>query len=143
MTIKSDIPQIYALRERVEKKYGKKLSVHSDFVELTALIEMELRQHISETTLERVRNCSTRTYDNVSLRTLDVLSQYASDMNWDSFCKMLKKENKSESEAFNAEIIFSCSQFILGEELQMKLADERIYIVGRDHGLTTLKLSSE
>ena len=184
MTIKSDIPQIYALRERVEEKFGKKLKVHSDFVELTSLIEMELRQHISETTLERVWNYSTRAYENVSLRTLNVLSQYASKMTWDSFCEMLRKEKKIESEVFNAEIIttkdlnvgdivrfgwlpdricearylgddrfvaehcenstikdgdtFSCSQFILGKELQMNLPDTNIYIVGREHGLTTL-----
>ncbi len=105
MTIKSDIPQIYALRERVEEKLGKKLKVHSDFVELTSLIEMELRQHISETTLERVWNYSTRAYDSVSVRTLNVLSQYASKMNWDSFCEMLRKEKKIESEVFKAEII--------------------------------------
>lgn len=184
MTIKSDIPQIYALRERVEKKLGKKLNVHSDFVELTSLIEMELRQYISETTLKRVWNYSTRAYDSVSLRTLNVLSQFASKMNWDSFCEMLRKEKKIESEVFNAEIIttkdlnvgdivrfgwlpdricearylgddkfvaehcenstikdgdtFSCSQFILGKELQMNLPDSKIYIVGREHGLTTL-----
>lgn len=184
MTIKSDIPQIYALRERVEEKFGKKLKVHSDFVELTSLIEMELRQHISETTLERVWNYSTRAYDSVSVRTLNVLSQYASKMTWDSFCEMLRKEKKIESEVFNAEIIttkdlnvgdivrfgwlpdricearylgddrfvaehcenstikdsdtFSCSQFILGKELQMNLPDTNIYIVGREHGLTTL-----
>ena len=107
MTIKSDIPQIYALRERVENKFGKKLKVHSDFVELTSLIEMELRQHISETTLERVWNYSTRGYDSVSVRTLNVLSQFVSNMNWDSFCEMLRKENKIESEVFNAEIIMT------------------------------------
>ena len=39
MTIKSDIPQICALRERIENKLGKTLNTHSDFVELTSLIE--------------------------------------------------------------------------------------------------------
>lgn len=28
-------------------------------------------------------------------------------MNWDSFCEMLRKENKIESEVFNAEIIMT------------------------------------
>ena len=112
------------------------------------------------------------------------MSQYASKMNWDSFCEMLRKEKKIESEVFNTEIIktkdlnvgdivrlgwlpdricearylgndrfiaeycenstikagetFVCSQFILGKELQMNLPDTNIYIVGREHGLTTL-----
>ena len=95
MTIKSDIPQICALRERIEKKIGKTLNTHSDFIELTSLIELELRQHISESTLERVWNYSTRGYDNVSLRTLNVLSNFAIGKNWNSFCDLLKKENKT------------------------------------------------
>ena len=204
MAIKSDIPQIHALRERVENKFGKTLYVHADFVELMTVIEMELRQHISETTLERVWSYSTRGYDNVSVRTLNVLAKYACNVNWDNFCEMLRKENKIESEVFNTEMIFSkdlnigdrirfgwlpdricearylgddkfvaehcenstikegdtfvCSQFVLGKELQMnkfcqqtnvgtslhgvsscgKDIKSKVYIVGREHGLTTL-----
>lgn len=192
MTIKSDIPQICALRERVENKIGKSLNTHSDFVELTSLIELELRQHISESTLERVWNYSTRGYDNVSLRTLNVLSTFAIGNNWNSFCDLLKKENKIESEVFNLEVIstedlnigdkirigwmpnrlciisylgenrfiaeqcenstmkkggtFVCHQFILGKELVMSDFRQnsndngKIYIVGKEHGITTLNL---
>ena len=192
MTIKSDIPQICALRERVEMKFGKSLNTHSDFVELTSLIELELRQHISETTLERVWNYSTRGYDNVSLRTLNVLSNYAIGQNWNVFCNLLMVENKIESEVFNLEIIesndleiadkvrigwmpnricivrylgdnrfiaehcenstmkegdtFTCHQFILGKELVMSDFRQnsndngKIYVVGKEHGITTLNL---
>ena len=192
MTIKSDIPQICALRERIEKKIGKTLNTHSDFIELTSLIELELRQHISESTLERVWNYSTRGYDNVSLRTLNVLSNFAIGKNWNSFCELLKKENKIESEVFNLEVIstedlkvgdkirigwmpnrlciisylgdnrfiaeecenstmkkgdtFVCYQFILGKELVMSDFRQnpndngKIYIVGKEHGITTLNL---
>ena len=188
MTIKSDIPQICALRERIEKKIGKTLNTHSDFIELTSLIELELRQHISESTLERIWNYSTRGYDNVSLRTLNVLSNFAIGDNWNSFCDLLKKENKIESEVFNLEVIstedlkvgdkirigwmpnrlciisylgdnrfiaeqcenstmkkgdtFVCHQFILGKELVMSdfRQESKIYIVGKEHGITTLNL---
>lgn len=192
MSIKSDNPQIHALRERVENKFGKTLYVHSDFIDLMNDIEMELRLHISETTLERVWSYSTRGYDNVSFRTLDVLSRYACNVNWENFCELLKKENKKESEVFDAEMILSkdlnvgdrisfswipdrycearylgddkfiaehcenstmqegdtfvCSQFILGKELQMKLTtvnsqqtSSKVYIVGKKHGLTSLR----
>ncbi len=188
MTIKSDIPQICALRERIEKKIGKPLNTHSDFVELTSLIELELRQHISESTLERVWNYSTRGYATVSLRTLNVLSNFATENNWNSFCDLLNKENNIESQVFNLEVIatedlcvgdririgwlpnrlciirylgenrfiaeecenstmkkgdtFVCHQFILGKELVMSdfRHESKIYIVGKEHGITTLNL---
>ena len=192
MTIKSDIPQIAALRERVEKKMGKSLNTHSDFIELTSLIELELRQHISESTLERVWNYSTRGYDGVSLRTLNVLCNFAMECNWNAFCDLLIKENNIESEVFNLEVIstqdlnigdkvrigwlpnricvvrylgdnnfvaehcenstmkegdtFVCHQFILGKELVMSDFRQspndpgKVYIVGKEHGITTLNI---
>lgn len=194
MTIKSDIPQIAALRERVEKKMEKSLNTHSDFIELTSLIELELRQHISESTLERVWNYSTRGYATVSLRTLNVLSNYATACNWNSFCDLLKTENNIESEVFDLEVIstqdlnigdkvrigwmpnrlciirylgdnrfvaeqcenstmkegdtFVCHQFILGKELVMsdfcqnQTEKGKVYIVGKEHGITTLNLET-
>lgn len=107
MSIKSNIPQIVALRQRVEERFGKQLSIHADFVELVSAIETDLRQHISESTLERVWGYSTRGYDNVSLRTLDVLSQYAVGCDWQSYCLCLEQESGCESELFNAPIILS------------------------------------
>ena len=59
MSIRRHIPQISALRKRVEKRYGKKLAVHADFLDLAAEIGMMLRLHISESTLERVWGYST------------------------------------------------------------------------------------
>ena len=128
MTIKSDIPQIAALRERVEKRFGKALSTHSDFIELTSLIELELRQHISESTLERVWSYSTRGYDSVSLRTLNVLSNYAIGKDWMSFCNLLIKENKIESEVFNLESI-STEDLNIGDKIRIGWMPNRICIV--------------
>lgn len=127
MTIKSDIPQIYALREHVEKKLGKALNIHADFVELVTLIELELRQHISESTLERVWNYSTRGYDCVSLRTLNVLSQYAVGSDWKSFCSLLKIENNIESEVFNLETI-STEDLNIDDRIRFGWLPDRICI---------------
>ena len=76
MGIENNIPQIAALRQRVEQRFGNPLDVHSDFLQLVAEIEKELREHISESTLERVWGYSTRGYNSVSLRTLNVLAKY-------------------------------------------------------------------
>lgn len=105
MSIKRDIPQITALRHRVEERFGKTLAVHSDFLALVAEIEMVQRQHISESTLERIWGYSTRGYETVSLRSLDVLAHYALGEDWNKFCQRLQTEAGDESELFNVERI--------------------------------------
>lgn len=125
MVIRSDNPQIHALRERVECKFGKTLYVHSDFIDLMNDIEIELRLHISETTLERVWCYSTRGYDNVSLRTLDVLSKYVCNENWEKFCELLKKENKKESDILISEII-SVKDLNEGDRIRFGWVPDRI-----------------
>ena len=123
MAIKSNIPQIAALRNRVEERFGKPLSVHADFVALVAVIEMEQRQHISETTLERVWGYSTRGYDTVSLRTLDVLSKYGAGSSWVEFCASLEAE--CESAMFNVEKV-TTADLAVGDRLRIGWLPNRI-----------------
>jgi len=128
MSIRSDIPQIVVLRERVERRFGKRLAVHADFLALVAEVEMVLRQHISESTLERVWGYSTRGYNTVSLRTLDVLSRYAEGCDWQEFCEKLASENGCESELFNAEHIHS-HDLAVGDRLQIGWLPDRLCTV--------------
>lgn len=128
MSIRSDIPQIAALREQVESRFGKRLSVHADFMALVAEIEMVQRQHISETTLERVWGYSTRGYDRVSLRTLDVLSLYAQGVDWQQFCASLPQKWGQESEIYNVEQILS-SQLTEGDRLEIGWLPDRLCVV--------------
>lgn len=128
MGVKRDIPQIVALRERVESRFGKKLSVHADFLALVAVIEMEQRQHISESTLERVWGYSTRGYDTISQHTLDVLSQYAAGCYWEAFCQLLHSESACESELFNVEHI-STNELSVGDRLQIGWLPDRLCTV--------------
>ena len=123
MAIKSDIPQIAALRHRVEERFGKPLAIHADFLALVAVIEMEQRQHISESTLERVWGYSTRGYDTISLRTLDVLSQYGAGCLWDKFCKQLEME--CESELFNIERV-ATYDLTIGDRLRIGWLPDRV-----------------
>lgn len=128
MSIRSDIPQIVILRQRVERRFGKRLAVHADFLALVAEVEMVLRQHISESTLERVWGYSTRGYDTVSLRTLDVLSRYAEGGDWREFCEKLASGNGCESELFNAEHIHS-RDLAIGDRLQIGWLPDRLCTV--------------
>ena len=125
MNIQREIPQIIALRERVESRFGKKLSVHTDFLALVAVIEMEQRQHISESTLERVWGYSTRGYDTISLHTLDVLAQYAAGCYWDDFCRLLHTEDACESEFFDIELL-SSSDLSVGDRLLIGWLPDRL-----------------
>lgn len=123
MAVKSIIPQIATLRHRVEERFGKPLSVHSDFLALVAVIEMEQRQHISETTLERVWGYSTRGYSTISLRTLDVLSMYGAGCLWAKFCESL--EQHCDSLLFNVECIIS-ADLAIGSRIRIGWLPDRI-----------------
>lgn len=125
MGIKRNIPQISALRQRVEQCFGRKLAVHADFQALTAAIETALRLHISETTLERVWGYSTRGYDTVSLHTLNVLTAYAEGCGWEDFCKALQEGTNCESDYFNTEHIDS-RELTDGDRLQIGWLPDRI-----------------
>ena len=125
MSIQSNLPQIVALRQKVEARFGKPLSVHADFIALADQIEKKLHEHISESTLERVWGYSTRGYDSVSLRTLDVLSLYATDGFWVEFCEHLRQEAGTESELFDAEVI-NVSELSEGQELLIGWLPNRV-----------------
>lgn len=125
MAVKSNIPQITALRRRVEERFGKPLLVHADFLALVAVIEMELRQHISESTLERVWGYSTRGYQSISVHTLDVLSQYAQGCYWVDFCRQLSDKSGCESDFFNAEHI-STNELAVGARLLIGWLPDRL-----------------
>ena len=195
MSIDRKIPQIKELCHLVEKQFGKTMEVHTDFVKLVKQIELQQREHISETTLERVWGYSTRGYDSVSLRTLNVLAVYAGYNGWQTFCQYLQSTNSCDSELFDFEYIsvddlkpgdrlkigwqpnrlctieylgehkflaieclnskmkpgdsFTCAQFALGKVLYLynftvkgEAPSTMSYIVGMNHGLTTLELLS-
>ncbi len=128
MSIERENPQIVALRRCVEARFGKQLNIHADFVALVAHIEETLKEHISESTLERVWGYSTRGYATVSLRTLDVLSNYAEGCGWHDFCQQLHENASCESLLFDVEHIIS-SELKVGTLVKIGWLPDRICIV--------------
>jgi hypothetical protein len=128
MSIERENPQITLLRERVERRFGKPLAVHADFLDLVAEIEASLREHISESTIERVWGYSTRGYNTISLRTLDVLCNYAEGCNWQTFCQHLHNNSPIESLLFDAEQILS-NELSVGAKIKIGWLPDRICIV--------------
>lgn len=127
MNIKTDIPQIALLKKAVEDAIDFPLSTHGDFLRLSAGIEFTLREHISESTIERLWGYSTRGYETVSMRTLNILARFIGYHSWNEFCSLHNK-NASESEMFSDEAI-SSDILRIGDRLRIGWAPDRICII--------------
>lgn len=124
MYYKTDIPQIAALRSKVEETAGFRMTTHSDFLMLVMKIEQQLREHISEITLERLWNYSTRKSETTTERSLNVLAQYIGCNDWADFCECLRRENKIESGFFHAESVLT-KDLITGTHLRLSWQPDR------------------
>lgn len=126
MSVKANIPEITALKGRVEEVFGASLQTHNSFIALADAIDRALREHVSESTLERLWGYSTRSAEAISLRTLDVLSRYCGFASWKAF----KQENKGavESEEFTRGGI-SAQDLQPGERLRLGWLPDRMITV--------------
>ena len=72
MSVSVNIPEITVLRSRVEEKYGKMLETHNGFIALVSDIEAKVREHVSESTLERMWGYSTREADDIFIVIIEI-----------------------------------------------------------------------
>ncbi len=128
MSVSVNIPEISALRSKVESVFGQPLQTHNGFIALVDAVDATLREHLSESTLERLWGYSTREADAVSLRTLDVLSRYVGSPSWKNFCADLKQFSPLESEEFSGDSIVS-SSLTPGQRLQLGWLPNRLITV--------------
>lgn len=131
MPIQSDLPQIAALKLRFEEIYGIRPATHSDFLDMVTTIENALREHVSESTLERLWGYSTRENKKegtVSLRTLNVLARFCGYSGWEDFCRWLKIDQRKESEMFEGQAVLS-SSLKAGTRLKIGWQPDRICIL--------------
>ena len=128
MAVESSLPQIASLRKKIEDIFGKSLITHNDFVNLAYKIRETTRKQISETTLERVWNYSTRGYDKISNYTLNVLSEYAGYFDWQNFCEELKKGSASDSDMFDDPVLFS-KDLKPGNRIKLGWMPDRVCII--------------
>ena len=128
MSVSVNIPEMAALRARVEETFGKSLETHNAFITLVDAIEAAVREHLSESTLERMWGYSTREADAISLRTLDVLSRYVGATSWKGFCSDLKESSPQESEEFSGESVVA-SYLQAGQRLRLGWLPDRLITV--------------
>ncbi len=144
MSVSAHIPEITVLRTKVEEKYGKMLETHNGFISLVGAIESAVREHVSESTLERMWGYSTRGTDAISLRTLNVLSRYVGAPSWKEFCVDLKNSSPVESEEFSGDSIVSAAM-VAGQRLQLGWLPDRLITVeylGRNRFVVIESLNS-
>ena len=127
MNIKADIPQITLLKQHVEKSLDFSLTTHGDFVRLSAGIEFTMREHMSESTLERLWGYSTRRYDTVSERTLNVLARFVGLRSWEHFCQSISAAS-GESELFTGSTI-NTSDLEVGSRIRIGWPPDRICVI--------------
>lgn len=112
------IPEIAFLLQEVEKKYGRKVCTSTDFESLSVVIERDINEYISASTLKRM-------WGYVSLRpaprvaTLDVLSRFCGYASFSHFREQLKTLPGTESGFFSTNCISSAD-----------LADGEMVLIG-------------
>lgn len=125
MNIRSDAPQVVALRNEVEKIAGT-VSSHSVFEKLSGLIEIKCHEYVSVTTLERLWGYSTRGSNNMSVRILDILARFTGSKDFKNFCEEVLKERCLESEMFVAKDAIICSELAVGTCIRLAWLPDRV-----------------
>lgn len=127
MAIKTDSPQVAALKMAVEKRFGRPIETRSDFSSLVIDIEIITHEHISENTLRRLYG-KIPGYDTVFTRTLDVLSLYLGYRHWKAFQASLKDAAK-ESDVVTGESSIKTEDLKPGDKVRIAWLPDRECVV--------------
>jgi hypothetical protein len=128
MAVRTDSPQIVALRLSVEKRLGHAADSRADFTFLASEVERITHEHLAENTLRRIWG-KLDGYDTVYTRTLDVLSRYVGYEHWNAFCDALKKESGRESELVMGETSIKVEDLVPGDRIRIGWLPDRVCVV--------------
>jgi len=99
MRISITHPEIAALREAVEIRFGTGILTPRHFIALSQDICDSVREYLSETTLQRLWQYK-KGYKTVAVHSLNVLSRYCGFSDWGAFCRHLHDDAQVESALF-------------------------------------------
>ena len=128
MAVKTDLPEILALRQSVEKRFGHPIESRSDFSLLAIEIERVTHEHIAENTLRRLWG-KISGYDTVFTRTLDVLCRYVGSEHWNDFCNSLKKQSSKESDIVSDGTSIKVEDLAPGDRIRIGWLPDRVCII--------------
>lgn len=128
MAVKTDIPQITALRNAVEKRFGHPIESRTDFSLLAQEIERVTHDHIAENTLRRLWG-KIAGYGTVFTRTLDVLSRYVGQDHWKTFCTAIQKSSLGESDIISDGTTIKVEDLVSGDRIRIGWLPDRMCVV--------------
>lgn len=128
MAVKTDTPQITALRNAVEKRFGHPIESRTDFSLLAQEIERVTHEHLAENTLRRLWG-RIEGYDTVFTRTLDVLCRYVGQEHWKAFCISIHDSSSRESDIVSDGATIRVEELRSGDRIRIGWLPDRMCIV--------------
>lgn len=98
------IPELSYLLSEVEKRYGRRIATSTDFESLSVIIEHEIGEMLSCSTLKRIWGYMTMK-PTPRASTLDILSRYIGYRNFTDFREALRKSDDFQSKFIKAWLI--------------------------------------
>lgn len=98
------IPELTYLLAEVEKRYGRRIATSTDFESLSVVIEHEIGEMLSCSTLKRLWGYMSMK-PTPRMSTLDILSRYAGYRNFTDFRDTLRKSGAFQSQFINVTTI--------------------------------------
>lgn len=95
------MPELAYLLTEVEKKYGRRIATTTDFESLSVVIEHQIGELISSSTLKRLWGY-VRLNPTPRVATLDVLSRFIGHRDFKAFCNYLKDSQVYASNFFTS-----------------------------------------
>jgi len=111
---KTDAPQVAALLQAAEKRFGKPVKTPSDFDNLAHAAQDATNEYISESTVKRLWKPNL-SYKTVSEQTLNTLAQYAGYPHFQAFCQMLAETGVIESDIFTGGVCIKSANLTPGD----------------------------
>lgn len=123
-TIQRNMPELAYLLTEVENKYGRRIATTTDFESLSVVIEHQIGELISSSTLKRLWG-----YVSLSptprIATLDVLSRFVGHRDFKAFCNHLK-DSKVISSNFFTSRCQTVAELSTGATVQIGWAPNRL-----------------
>lgn len=119
-----EIPELTCLLKQVEKVYGRRVATTTDFESLSVVIEHEIGELLSASTLKRlwgyVGDRRTPRAD-----TLDILSKYCGKKDFKDFCEWLAQESGVESQFFTERYVRT-ADLSVGDRITLGWVPDRL-----------------
>lgn len=118
------MPELAYLLDEVEQKYGRRIATTTDFESLSVVIEHQIGEMLSASTLKRL-------WGYVSLNptpriaTLDILSRFVGHKSFKAFCESLK-ESKAFVSTFFSSNYQTVSELVPGVHVTIGWAPNRL-----------------